>query len=44
MKKQKDYIPITSFDDDWLDKTLAGVSILVCIVIIGFLLYSFWVI
>jgi hypothetical protein len=44
MKKKNDFIPVTAFDDDWLDKALAGVSILVCIVIIGFLLYSFWVI
>lgn len=44
MKKKNDYIPVTAFDDDWLDKALAGIAILVCIGIVAFLLYSFWVI
>lgn len=44
MKKRKDYIPVTAFDDDWLDKALAGIAILVCSGLVGFLLYTFWVI
>lgn len=44
MKKKNDYIPVTAFDDDWLDKALAGVAILVCIGIVAFILYSFLVI
>ena len=44
MKKRNDFIPVTAFDDDWLDKALAGVAILICIGIVAFLLYSFQVI
>jgi hypothetical protein len=44
MKKRSDQIPTTAFDDDWLDKLLAGIAILICGGLIGFLLYSFTVI
>lgn len=44
MKKRNDDIPTTAFEDDWLDRLLAGIAILVCCAVIGFLFYSFTVI
>ena len=43
-KRKDDNIQVTAFDDDWLDKFLAGVAIVVCCVVMGFIVYSFAVI
>lgn len=44
MKRRKDNIQMTVFNDDWLDKLLGIIAILVFAGIVGFLVYSFTVI